>query len=116
YLFISHDLSVVRHISDRIAVMYLASLLEVAGKDELYRNPLHPYTQSLLSSIPLPNPRHRRALKPIQGEMPSAYQQPSGCKFHTRCPYVEDTCRNVVPELRQIQPGHLVACHRVGQI
>lgn len=116
YLFISHDLSVVKHISDRIAVMYLASILEVTGKDELYHNPLHPYTQSLLSSIPLPDPRRRRTLKPIQGELPSAYQQPSGCKFHTRCPYVKDICREVIPELKQYLPGHLVACHRVGEI
>ena len=116
YLFISHDLSVVRHISNRIAVMYLSSLLEVAGKDDLYRSPLHPYTKSLLSSIPLPDPRRRRALMPIQGEMPSAYQQPSGCKFHTRCLYVQDYCRKAGPELKEYQPGHLVACHRVGEI
>lgn len=116
YLFISHDLSVVRHISNRIAVMYLSSLLEVANKDDLYLSPLHPYTQSLLSSIPLPDPRRRKALKPIQGEMPSAYHHPSGCKFHTRCPYVQDHCREVVPELREYYPGHLVACHRVEEI
>ena len=116
YLFISHDLSVVRHISNRIAVMYLSSLIEVAGRDDLYNNPLHPYTKSLLSSIPLPDPRKRKELKPIQGEMPSAYNQPSGCKFHTRCPYVQDICRETVPELRQYQPDHLVACHLVGEI
>lgn len=116
YLFISHDLSVVRHISNRIAVMYLSSLLEVADKADLYRTPLHPYTKSLLSSIPLPDPRRRKALKPIQGEMPSAYHHPSGCKFHTRCPYAQDRCREVVPELIEYQPGHLAACHRVDEI
>jgi oligopeptide/dipeptide ABC transporter ATP-binding protein len=115
YLFISHDLSVVRHISDRIAVMYLGSLTEVANRDDLYRNPLHPYTRSLLSSIPVPNPRKRKELKPIQGEMPSAYKQPSGCKFHTRCPYVRQICWEIVPEMREYQTDHLAACHRIGE-
>ena len=116
YLFISHDLSVVKHISNRIAVMYLSSFLELAGKDELYRSPLHPYTKSLLASIPIPDPRRRRTLKPIEGEIPSAFNQPSGCKFHTRCPFVKEQCREIVPELKEFRPGHYVACHRTGEI
>ena len=112
YLFISHDLSVVRHISDRIAVMYLGSVAEVAGKDQLYSNPMHPYTKALLSAIPLPDVKRKRQRIILEGDVPSAYNPPSGCKFHTRCPYATERCRSEVPVLREVEKGHQVACHR----
>ena len=112
YLFISHDLSVVRHISDRIAVMYLGSVAEVAEKAQLYSNPMHPYTKALLSAIPLPDVKKKRQRIILQGDVPSAYNPPSGCKFHTRCPYATDRCKQEIPVLRQMEKGHQVACHR----
>ncbi len=113
YLFISHDLSVVRHVSDRVAVMYLGSVVEIAGKKELYSTPRHPYTQALLSAIPIPDANRKRNRIILEGDVPSAYNPPSGCKFHTRCPYARERCQTEVPKLRPADDrGHLVACHR----
>lgn len=116
YLFISHDLGVVKHISNRIGVMYLGSIIELANKDDLYKNPLHPYTRALLGAIPLPNPEKRRKLHSVEGEIPSNVNPPSGCKFHTRCPYAKDVCKAEVPQSRGIEAGHFVACHFAGEI
>jgi peptide/nickel transport system ATP-binding protein len=118
YLFISHDLAVVRHISDRIAVMYLGSVVEVASSDQLYEQPLHPYTISLLSAVPVPDPVAERKRRPIllQGDLPSPANPPHACRFHTRCPYVQPTrCRDDVPPLRPVE-GQLVACHWAEEI
>ncbi|WP_126425253.1 ABC transporter ATP-binding protein [Brevibacillus marinus] len=111
YLFISHDMSVVRHISDRIGVMYLGTMVEEAPTDQLFASPLHPYTQALLSAVPIPNPQRKRERIILKGEIPSPLNPPSGCIFHTRCPYVMDICRQEVPAKREIASGHFVACH-----
>jgi peptide/nickel transport system ATP-binding protein len=114
YLFIAHDLAVVRHISDRIAVMYLGSIVEVSPAEELYSNPLHPYTISLLSAVPIPDPEveHERETILLAGDLPSPANPPQACRFHTRCPYVQETrCRTEVPELRKLESGHFAACH-----
>ena len=111
YLFISHDLSVVRHVSDRVAVMYLGSVVEIADKQDLYGAPLHPYTRALLSAIPIPDANRKRNRIILEGDVPSAYNPPSGCKFHTRCPYATDRCREEVPALRDMGGGHSVACN-----
>ena len=124
YLFISHDLAVVRHISDRIAVMYLGAVVEVAPAEALYETPLHPYTISLLSAVPIPDPVIERKRQPLllQGDLPSPANPPHGCRFHTRCPYVQPTrCRDEDPQLRGLLPGQTVACHwaeriRAGEI
>lgn len=113
YLFISHDLSVVEHLCNRIGVMYLGSMMEMASRDELFSRPLHPYTQALLSAIPVPVPRLRRERIVLKGDIPSPAHPPSGCKFHTRCPYALAQCREVVPELRNVGDDHYVACHLV---
>ena len=114
YLFITHDLSMVRHISDRIGVMYLGKIVELASNTDLYRRPSHPYTQALLASIPVPDPTAARAAEPMRGEIPSAMAIPSGCRFRTRCPLATELCARVEPELRDIGGGHLAACHYAG--
>ncbi|MCQ4864375.1 ABC transporter ATP-binding protein [Pseudoflavonifractor phocaeensis] len=113
YLFIAHDLSVVRHISDRIGVMYLGSLVELGESYELNKNPLHPYTKTLLSAVPVPDPEVSKARQRIvlEGDIPSPMNPPTGCRFHTRCPYATDKCKEAVPEFKEHAPGHWAACH-----
>ena len=118
YLFIAHDLLVVRHISDRIAVMYLGRMVELADAGEIYDHPLHPYSKSLLSAVPVPDPKIARANQRIllSGDIPSPLNAPSGCPFRTRCPYAKDICAESMPEFKEVTNGHFVACHRVNEI
>ena len=119
YLFIAHDLAVVKHISDRIAVMYLGRIVEIADSQTLYRDPQHPYTQALIASIPVPDPRQRKDFEPLPGEVPSPLHPPPHCHFVERCPYAQDICNQQTPELKALDPSdpkHRVACHFAGQL
>jgi oligopeptide transport system ATP-binding protein len=116
YLFITHDLSMVRHISDRIGVMYLGKIVELAGNDTLYRAPAHPYTQALLASIPVADPEARRDVAPMRGEIPSPIDIPSGCRFRTRCPFATELCARLEPPLSDVGGGHLAACHYAAEV
>ncbi len=113
YIFISHDLNVVRYISDRVAVMYLGRMMELAGSKDIYQMPAHPYTKALMAAAPVPDPRRSAVVAMLEGDVPSPSRPPSGCPFHTRCPFVQERCRSALPELRAFQgdPKHLVACH-----
>lgn len=111
YLFVAHNLAVVEHISDRVAVMYLGKVVELADRKELFSKPLHPYTRALMSAIPIPNPRVKRERIILEGDVPSPLNPPSGCRFHPRCPYAEERCSIEEPAFREIKPNHWVACH-----
>ncbi len=117
YLFVSHDLGVVRHVSDRVAVLYLGKLMEIAEADRIFAEPLHPYTDALLSAIPVPDPEAEASRRQIllEGDVPSAARPPSGCVFRTRCPRALPKCAETVPEFREVRPGHFAACHRIGE-
>ena len=110
-LFIAHDLAVVRHVSDEVAVMYLGSIVEQAPAEEIYARPAHPYTRALISAIPVPDPRRKRDRIVLQGDVPSPINPPSGCRFHTRCPFATDVCKTTAPVFETVSPGHHVACH-----
>jgi oligopeptide transport system ATP-binding protein len=111
YLFIAHNLNVVEHISDRVAVMYLGQIVELASDEELYKNPQHPYTEALLSAVPIPDPTVKKKRIILEGDVPSPINPPRGCHFHTRCMYKEKICEEVEPEFKHIGGGHWVACH-----
>ncbi|MEC1179626.1 dipeptide ABC transporter ATP-binding protein [Metasolibacillus meyeri] len=111
YIFIAHDLGVVRHISDRVGVMYLGSMVELANSEDLYAEPLHPYSQALLSAVPIPDPNYEREQVILTGDIPSPANPPTGCTFHTRCPMAMDVCKQQIPQFREVKAGHSVACH-----
>ncbi|RFB09974.1 dipeptide ABC transporter ATP-binding protein [Bacillus sp. HNG] len=115
YLFIAHDLGVVRHISDRVGVMYLGRIVELTDSDRLYESPKHPYTEALLSSVPIPDPEHKQERIILSGDVPSPSNPPAGCPFHTRCPKAMDICKQVVPTLQEVEQGHFTACHLYGE-
>ena len=115
YLFISHDLSVVEHISDTIGVMYLGNLVETGDKAKIFANPMHPYTKALLSAVPMPDPDMKMNRIILKGDIPSPANPPSGCKFRTRCQYCMDVCEKEVPQFKEYEPGHMVACHLYAQ-
>ncbi len=115
YLFISHDLSVVKYISDKIGVMYLGSMVEFGTKDRIFDNPLHPYTNALFSAVPNPNPDEKSERVLLKGDIPSPANPPNGCKFHTRCPKAQEICKHIAPEYKEYEEGHFVACHYCGQ-
>lgn len=121
YLFIAHNLGVVEYISDRVAVMYLGRIVEIASAKDLYKTPLHPYTQALLSAIPVPDPVAAKQQREsgrilLQGDLPNPANPPSGCRFHTRCPYVIDRCKTEIPQAQEYQPGHIAFCHRIPEL
>ena len=117
YLFVAHDLSVVKQISDRVVVKYVGKIVEMANTDEMFTNPKHPYTEALLAAVPVPDPRARRQdRKLLQGEVANPANPPSGCYFHPRCPYVQDVCRTETPMLQEVSPGHYASCHRVQEL
>ena len=111
YLFISHNLAVIRHIADRVAVMYLGKIVELADKRALFARPQHPYSEALLSAVPVPDPTVERKRIILSGDVPSPINPPTGCRFHTRCPYAESRCKAEEPAMREVQPGHFAACH-----
>ena len=111
YLFISHDLSVIKYISDRIGVMYLGNMMELSATDKLFAHPYHPYTEALLSAIPTTDLDNKKEHIILEGDIPSPIRPPKGCKFNTRCQYCTDICKEVAPELEEVEPGHFVACH-----
>jgi len=116
YLFVAHDLSVVKHLSDRVAVMYVGKIVELAERDQLFSRPRHPYSASLLSAVPKPDPRARARRLPLQGEVANPAAPPSGCYFHPRCPYAIDVCKTDMPPLEEIEPGQWAACHRAREL
>ena len=115
YVFISHDLSVVKFISDKIGVMYLGGMMEFGSKEDIFKNPLHPYTKALFSAVPNPDPNHKMQRIALGGDIPSPANPPKGCRFHTRCPYAKEICKHVVPEYREHEPGHFAACHLLNE-
>jgi oligopeptide/dipeptide ABC transporter ATP-binding protein len=116
YLFVAHDLSVVKHISDRVAVMYVGKIVEIGEREQLFHAPKHPYTEALLSAVPNPDPRARRERPVLQGEVANPAEAPSGCYFHPRCPYAIERCRVEAPVLEEIEPGQVAACHRAREL